>query len=608
MSDRGTSSLFRRGRLVSQLGAVTAVVLAAGLLAAPAAAARRPTPKQPVATGYGGAVSTVDADATQAGLAVLRRGGNAVDAAVAAAATLGVTEPYSTGIGGGGFFTYYDARSKRVYTIDGRETAPATFKSTTFTENGVAIPFDQAVTSGLSNGVPGTSATWSQALRQWGTLSLGQALRPAEAVAANGFVVDQTFHDQTASNADRFKDFPATAKLFLPGGQPPVVGTVLRNPDLARTYEQLGRQGIGSIYGGSIGQDIVRTTQNPPVDPKATRNVRKGQMTLADLRAYGAINRAPTHVSYRGLDVYSMPPSSSGGTTVGEALNILDNVDLSKMSQAEYLHYFLEASRYSFADRNRWVGDPAYVTVPQKELLSQGFGKERFCLISPTKASTGTVAPGNPDGSYGGCPTSGTAAPTSYEGQNTSNLTTADRWGNVVEYTLTIEQTGGSGITVPGRGFLLNNELTDFDFTPITAGVPDLNLPAAGKRPRSSISPTIVLKDGKPFFATGSPGGATIITTALQVILGRIDRHLSLEDAIAAPRASQRNAANTEAEPAFQAAAYFAALKAMGHTFVNNPEIGAATGVEFLGHGRMLAAAEPVRRGGGSAGVVFPAG
>jgi gamma-glutamyltranspeptidase/glutathione hydrolase len=598
----------QRGSRRAQLGALTAVVLAAGLLAAPAAAAQqRPlTPKQPVATGYGGAVSTVDADATQAGIAVLRRGGNAVDAAVAAAATLGVTEPYSSGIGGGGFFTYYNARSKRVYTIDGRETAPAAFTSTTFTENGVAIPFDQAVTSGLSNGVPGTPATWSTALRQWGTLPLGQALKPAESVASNGFVVDQTFHDQTASNADRFKDFPATAALYLPGGQAPAVGTVLRNPDLARTYAQLGRQGVGAIYGGSIGRDIVQTTQHPPVDPKATRNVRKGQMTLADLRAYKAIDRTPTHVTYRGLDVYGMAPSSSGGTAVGEALNILGNVDLSKVSQAEYLHYFMEASRYAFADRNRWVGDSAYVSVPQKELLSKGFGKERFCQISPTKASVGTVAPGNPDGSYGGCPAGKTAAPTGYEGTNTTNLTTADRWGNVVEYTLTIEQTGGSGITVPGRGFILNNELTDFNFTPLTPGVPDPNLPAGGKRPRSSISPTIILKAGKPFFATGSPGGATIITTALQVILGRVDRHMSLEAAIAAPRASQRNAAQTEAEPAFKAAAYFATLQAMGHQFKDNPEIGAATGVEFLGGGRIVAAAEPVRRGGGSAAVVFP--
>ncbi|WP_163507622.1 gamma-glutamyltransferase [Fodinicola acaciae] len=601
----------RFSRLSRRLAALAAVTLLAGLLAglvpATAGAAttgRQPTPKQPVATGYGGAVSTVDADATQAGLAVLRRGGNAVDAAVAAAAALGVTEPYSAGIGGGGFFTYYNARSKRVYTIDGRETAPASFTSTTFTENGAPIPFAEAVTSGLSNGIPGTPATWALALRSWGTLSLGQALRPAETIARNGFVVDPTFRTQTSDNADRFRDFPATAALYLPGGQPPAVGSVLRNPDLARTYEQLGRQGVGAIYGGSIGRDIVRTTQQPPVDPKATRKVRPGQMTMSDLRRYVAIPRTPTHVTYRGLDVFGMAPASSGGIAVGEALNILGNVDLSKMTQAEYLHYFLEASRYSFADRNRWVGDSAYVNVPQRELLSKGFARERFCQISPTKASVGTVAPGSPDGSYGSCSPGRVAAPTGYEGPNTTNLTTADRWGNVVEYTLTIEQTGGSGITVPGRGFLLNNELTDFNFVPITPGVPDPNLPGPGKRPRSSISPTIVLKDGKPFFATGSPGGATIITTALQVILGRVDRRLSLEDAIAAPRASQRNAAQTEAEPAFKAAPYFATLVAMGHQFKDNPEIGAATGIEFLRDGRLLAAAEPVRRGGGAAGVV----
>jgi gamma-glutamyltranspeptidase/glutathione hydrolase len=302
-----------------------------------------------------------------------------------------------------------------------------------------------------------------------------------------------------------------------------------------------------------------------------------------------------------------MAPPSSGGTTVGEALNILDNYDVRAMTEAQYLHHYLEASRFSFADRNRYVGDPRFVDVPTSQLLAKGFARERACLIDPAHAAISPVAPGSPDGHYSRCAVpGGKPAPTAREGQHTTNMTVADRWGNVVEYTLTIEQTGGSGITVPGRGFLLNNELTDFDFTPIAAGVPDPNLPAGGKRPRSSISPTIVLQHGRPLLAVGSPGGATIITTVLQVLTERLDRGLSLEAAIAAPRASQRNAAATEAEPAFLASPVRAQLEALGQRFVLNPEIGAATGIEFLDDGDVLAAAEPVRRGGGSAMVVRP--
>jgi gamma-glutamyltranspeptidase/glutathione hydrolase len=591
--------------------ALAATLFPVALLAPAAAGAQIQTPpKAPEAIGSGGAVSTVDPDATQIGLDVLRKGGNAVDAAIAAAAALGVTEPYSSGIGGGGFFVYYDAASGTVHTIDGREKAPAAFTEATFTENGQPIPFADAVTSGLSNGVPGSPLTWAKALRQWGTLSLAAALKPAARLADNGFVVDQTFHDQTAQNAARFGLFPASAALFLPGGQPPAVGSVLRNPDLARTYRRLGQQGTSAIYGGQIGADIVRTTQHPPIDPASTYNARPGLMTLQDLRSYTAPSRTPTHVRYHGLDVYGMAPPSSGGSTVGESLNILSNFDLRDMGPTPFYHHYLESTRLAFADRNRYVGDPDYVDVPLKELLSKGFARERACRIDPGHAATSPVPPGSPDGSYEHCTVSGQPAPTGQEGPNTTNMTVADKWGNVVEYTLTIEQTGGSGITVPGRGFLLNNELTDFDFVPLTPGVPDPNLPASGKRPRSSISPTIVLRQGSPFLAVGSPGGASIITTVLQILIERLDHGRTLPQAIAAPRASQRNSPDTQAEPAF-IDTYGSALRDLGHQFVLPPpspqlEIGAATGIEFLGSGRLLAAAEPARRGGGAAAVVHP--
>ncbi|WP_431965116.1 gamma-glutamyltransferase [Actinacidiphila sp. bgisy160] len=561
-------------------------------------------PKVPLAVGYGGAVSSVDADASAAGIEVLRRGGNAVDAAVATAAALGVTEPYSSGIGGGGYFVYYDAKQREVHTIDGRETAPKSATDQLFVENGQPLPFNDAVTSGLSVGVPGTPATWDAALRSWGSRSLRDVLRPAERLAHDGFTVDATFRSQTEANQARFKDFPATAALFLPGGQPPAVGSTLKNPDLARTYAELGRKGVSAVYSGGIGADIVNTVRKPPVDPAATRVVRPGDLTTADLKAYKAKPQTPTRVSYRGLDVYGMAPSSSGGTTVGEALNILERTgSLSRLSEARYLHRFLEASRISFADRGRWVGDPALEKVPTAGLLSQSFADSRACLIKDDAVLTSPVAPGDP---YhpARCAHGGKAAPTTYEGENTTHLTVADKWGNVVAYTLTIEQTGGSAITVPGRGFLLNNELTDFSFVPAGASVHDPNLPGPGKRPRSSMSPTIVLKDGRADFALGSPGGATIITTVLQVLTEHVDRGMPLVDAIAAPRASQRNAASTQVEPAFLASDVAAELKDIGHSFTDAGEIGATTGVQRLPDGRWLAAAETVRRGGGSAMVV----
>ncbi|NEC89895.1 gamma-glutamyltransferase [Streptomyces sp. SID12501] len=589
--------------------AVSATVVSVGAAAPPSGATPADTAlrKVPVAVGYGGAVASVDADASAAGIEILRKGGNAVDAAVATAAALGVTEPYSNGIGGGGYFVYYDAKSRTVRTIDGRETAPLTADSGLFLENGQPIAFADAVTSGLGVGTPGTPATWQAALDSWGTKGLGTLLKPAERLARDGFTVDDTFRSQTASNETRFRNFPDTAKLFLPGGALPVVGSTFKNPDLARTYEELGRKGVGAVYRGKLAKEIVDTVNKPPVDPGSSYNARPGKLSLKDLAAYRAKRQAPSKTSYRGLGVYSMAPSSSGGTTVGEALNILERTDLSKASDVQFLHRYIEASRIAFADRGRWVGDPAFEDVPTKELLSQSYADSRECLIKDDAVLTSPVAPGDPR-NPAACTSTGIAAPTTYEGENTTHLTVADKWGNVVSYTLTIEQTGGSGITVPGRGFILNNELTDFSFAPASPAVHDPNLPGPGKRPRSSMSPTIVLDaHGKPVVALGSPGGATIITTVLQTLTGFLDRGLPLVDAIAAPRASQRNQTTTELEPGLWNSELRTKLEAIGHGFRLNPEIGAATGVQRLPNGKWLAAAETVRRGGGSAMVVRPA-
>jgi gamma-glutamyltranspeptidase / glutathione hydrolase len=557
----------------------------------------------PTAVGTGGAAATVERLATRAAVDTLRRGGNAVDASVAAAAVLGVTEPFSCGVGGGGFMVLHRARDAKTTTIDHRERAPDAMRPDSFFENGVALAFNDARYSGLSVGVPGTVRGWANALDRYGTMSLAEVLRPAIHVAEHGFVVDQTFFNQTQENVDYFDDIPATAALFLdPDRTPHDVGTVFRNPELAATYRRIAHLGPKGFYRGRVAAAIVRTVRHPEVSPTANHIWRPGVMTTRDLRAYAAPERPPTHITYRGLDVFSMGPPSSGGSTVGEALNILEGYPLSTLTREATLHYYLEASRYSFADRGAYVADPDYFAVPLRGLLSKGFAATRRNLITDRAASPPVVPPGDPYPFNGGGTAAGEASITATRPGTTTHLTVSDRHGDVVSYTFTIESTGGSGLVVPGYGFLLNNELTDFNFTSMTHP----NRVEGGKRPRSSMSPTIVLRDGKPFLAVGSPGGSMIITTVLQILLERIDLGLTLPQAIADPRASQRNGATTSAEPAFITGPDAAALRARGHVFTETPEIGAATGIEFLGSGRVLAAAEPTRRGGGSAMVETP--
>ena len=392
------------------------------------------------------------------------------------------------------------------------------------------------------------------------------------------------------------------------------MGSIFRNPDLAATYRLIGRQGTDAFYGGPLARQISQTAKNPPTVSEPTIAVLPGLLETSDLARYRVLQQAATRVGYRGYDVYGMAPSSSGGSTVGEALNILERFRLRGMSEVDALHHYLEASALAFADRGKYVGDPAFVDVPLGDLLSNRFAAERACQIDPAQAATKPVAAGDVANYDGVCDTpnaNGAAAPDT-ENINTTNLTASDRWGNVVEYTLTIEQTGGSGITVPGRGFLLNNELTDFSALPVGS---DPNRIEGGKRPRSSMSPTIVLRNGKPFLALGSPGGSTIITTVLQMLFNRIDRGMTIEDSIAAPRAAQRNTAAVTAEADFIAAPHTAGLAALGHTFSpagppgsSASEIGAATAIEFGRHGRVTAVSEPVRRGGGSALVERPVG
>jgi gamma-glutamyltranspeptidase / glutathione hydrolase len=600
------------------LSLTTALTVAVG---GPEASAAPPGPgratgpaKQATAIGTGGAVSSVDPYATRVGLRVLRHGGNATDAAIATAAALGVTEPFSSGIGGGGYFVHYSAKSGKVRTLDGRETAPAAMPHDAFINPKTGEPWNfspELVTSGVSVGVPGTLATWQRALKRWGTRSLAQSLRPAARLAKKGFVVDETFRSQVQQNRERFRTFVPTRKLYLRGGHAPRVGSRFRNPDLAATYRMIAREGWRTFYDGPLADEVAGAVLQPPTVRNPKLPVPEGFMVARDLKRYRVIDRRPTHVGYRGLDVYGMAPSSSGGSTVGEALNILERYDLSTMPRAQALHLYLEASALAFADRGAYVGDPAQVDVPLSDLLSDTYAAERACLVNPAAAMNKPVGPGDVTSYDGACPgpmgSGASAADT--ENTETTNLTVADKWGNVVEYTLTIEQTGGSGIVVPDRGFLLNNELTDFS---AEYDADDPNRIEPRKRPRSSMSPTIVLNGGKPVLAVGSPGGSTIITTVLQVLLNRLDLGMTLPDAIAASRVTQRNTAADLAEPAFLQQ-YGAELKLLGHDvqpyediFTGTQEIGAATGIEIGPGGMLTSAAEPTRRGGGSAMVVTP--
>ena len=445
--------------------------------------------KASIAIGRGGAAASVDVLATQTAIDVLRAGGNAVDAAVAAAAVLGVVEPFSCGIGGGGFMVIRTSGGI-VTTIDGRETAPVAMRPDSFWEGGAPLPFNAARWSGLSAGVPGTVRGWEVALREFGTMSLAELLRPAIAAAREGFLVDEVFSSQTQANLDFFDDITSTRAVYLePDGTAYDVGDTFLNPDLARTYERIADHGAKGFYRGPIAEALVTAVQNPPVAADANHVWRRGLMTMRDLHTYVAPEREPTRVGYRGLDVYSMGPPSSGGSTVGEALNILEGWDLSG-DRVEALHRFLESSAVAFADRNAFLGDADFVDVPLAGLLSDSYAAERRLLIGER---TGVPYP---------------PGDLTDNAMSTTHLTVSDRWGNVVAYTFTIESIGGNGITVPGWGFLLNNELTDFNFDSLRHP----NRVEGGKRPRSSMSPTIVVDDGRPLLALGSPSGSTIST------------------------------------------------------------------------------------------------
>lgn len=571
------------------------------------------------AIGTGGAVATVDERATQIGINILRAGGNAVDAAVATAAALGVVEPFSAGIGGGGFMVIYrpasspseadPAEAATVITLDGREAAPAAITPALFQDpdsaTGEPLPFfPNRISSGLSVGVPGTPLNWATAVERYGTQPLANLLTPAIALAEQGFTVEATFAQQVSRNQSRFQAFSSTQALYLPNGSAPAVGSRFRNPDLANTYRLLANQGPNVFYRGEIGAAIAQTVQQPPTVTTPPFTVWPGTLTLDDLDRYQVRVRPAIESTYRGYRLYGMGLPSSGGITVAHTLNLLKTYDLQGMERAQALHWLIEAERLAFSDRNGYLGDPEYVDVPLAGLLSAPYAAERrqeLLSHAPEDASEYRAMPGNPlphqqDPSPSRTepvPLTTTLTP---EGTSTTHLTVVDAEGMVVSYTLTLESTGGSGMVVPGYGFILNNELTDFN-----AVWPHPNSAEPGKRPRSSMSPTIAVAPDGSLLAVGSPGGSTIITTVLGILVNVIDFKMDLAAAIAAPRFSQRNRGVTLTETTFTTTELGKSLSFRGHQFRQVDELGAATGILVKPDGRLVAIAEPTRRGGGSA-------
>ena len=474
--------------------------------------------------------------AAEAGAEILRAGGNAIDAAAAVALALTVVEPHFSGIGGGGFLLYRAANGTTIV-LDGRETAPAAATPDMFLlPTGEPMHFLPAHVRGYAVGVPGAVALWDEALRAHGTLSWREVAEPARRLAADGFSVDAylaaylaqpanlaKLHSWPASAAQMYKGPVCPPQVGLPGepapcapGQPYAEGETLRQADLARTLAMLQEEGADAFYHGEIAEAIVAAT-----------SAREGRMTTEDLAAYEVVTREPLSLPYRGHTVVSMPPPG-GGVVMLQMLGILEPLDLRADGHhsGAALHKVIEAQHLAYADRGAYLGDPAFVDVPTAGMLHQDYLAERRALIG--ERANADVRPGDPGGRR---EAQGSDADL-HTASHTSHLLVVDHAGNVASATVTIESIFGSGMIVPGYGFFLNNEMTDFDFEPGGA-----NEVAPGKRPRSAMSPTIVLgPEGAPSLVAGASGGPTIISSVFQVIHNVLEHELAIEEALASGR------------------------------------------------------------------------
>lgn len=537
-----------------QLAAAAFVLLAS----APAIAQLAPeaaTGSEPraLATASRQMVVTANPIATAAGLAALRRGGSVADAAIAAQLVLNLVEPQSSGLGGGTFVVLYDAAKGSVTTLDGRETAPAAAGPDLFLgPDGKPMPFAQAVPGGRSVGVPGTLALLANLHEHWGKLPWTEAFVPAIQIAREGFTVSPRLEALIAGARDqglaRFE--PARSYFLGADGKGLAAGTVLRNPEFAQTLERIAVAGPDFLYRGPLGAQLAAEVREAPGNP--------GSMTAADLAAYRVLERPPACVPWRGFEVCGMGPPSSGGIAVAQILKLVELVAPDgSQADLEGIHKLLEASRLAFADRDEYVADPDFVAVPQGPLLDPAYLARRAALIDPAR-SMGKAAPGDPLRRQGFLAT----PDESRTERGTSHISIVDADGNALSMTTTIEGAFGSKLMV--GGFLLNNELTDFSFRPEIDGRPVANRVQGGKRPRSSMAPTIVLRDGKPVLVLGSPGGSKIIGYVARAILASLDWGMDPQASAAMGHAINRNGV-TELEQGGAPAALAPALQALGH-------------------------------------------
>ena len=528
-----------------------------------------------IAVAHNGMVVAQEALAARVGVDILKKGGNAVDAAVAIGFAMAVTYPRAGNIGGGGFMVIH-RRNGRDVAIDYRETAPRAISDKSFLDaQGNADP-QKSRFSALAIGVPGTVAGLALAERKYGSgrFTLAQLIAPAIALARDGFPVTGETIEVPPSEPSRLLRWPSSAKIFFkPGGAAFVPGDRLVQGDLANVLQAIARRGPRAFYEGAIGKKIAAAVQQAG-----------GVMTASDLKHYRAVLRRPLKSRYRGYGIVTMPPPSSGGVELIEMLNILEGYDLPHDDQTQELFLMIEAMKRAYADRALFLGDPDKVKVPVARLTSKKYAATWRATIDPAHATHASAI------RAGGAVTA--------EGRNTTHFSVVDRYGNAVSNTYTLNFAYGVGLVADGTGVLLNNELDDFAAKPESPNAYGLvgftaNAPGPGKRPLSSMTPTIVLKHGKPFLITGSPGGSRITTAVLQVILNVLDRHMDIADAVSAPRVhNQWLPDQVYAEPGLPGDV-LAALQARGDKVVAQRPFASANSIVVAPDGSFIGAADP---------------
>ncbi|MDH1316169.1 gamma-glutamyltransferase [Shewanella xiamenensis] len=503
---------------------ILAIAMALPLLSSPTLHSEEPSIFSQMATAQPvwakhGMVASQEILASRTGVEILKQGGNAVDAAVAVAFSLAVTLPRAGNIGGGGFMLVHLAKENKTIAIDYREMAPSKAKKDIFLdENGNAVT-KLSREHGLAVGVPGTVMGMSLALEKYGTMTMAQVTAPAIKMAQEGISVSPDLAVSLAGLKRRMSQWPSTAAIFYKAdGSDFQVDDILKQPELAHSLQLIAEKGTKGFYEGETAEKLVKAVQEAG-----------GIMTLEDLKHYKAVEREPVRGQYRGYEVVSMPPPSSGGVHIIEMLNVLQQFPIDKFGHntAQTIHVMAETMKHAYADRSEYLGDPDFYKVPVKQLTDKDYAQKIASQIALNKTTPSEeIKPGN-------------LAP--YESDQTTHFSVVDKWGNAVSNTYTLNFSYGSGLVAKGTGILLNNEMDDFSAKP---GTPngyglvggDANAVEGNKRPLSSMSPTIVMKDGKPFLVTGSPGGSRIITTTLQIIMNVIDHGLNIAEASNAAR------------------------------------------------------------------------